>query len=208
MPEEQAAETGAQDSTLLGGNTDTNASQQSETPEAQPAEGQPVETAAADDKAGETAVPEKYEFAMPEGIELNSAVADQFSEFAKERGLSQEDAQAVADLGAQLVQKQAEQQAEDWTQVRKQWADEVRADKEIGGDRLQENLGYAAKWLDTYAPDLREMLDATGFGDHPQLVRALVKAGKDISQDRLVGGEQRTPSADRDPARVLFPTMN
>jgi hypothetical protein len=152
--------------------------------------------------------PEAYEFAMPEGFELNKEVSVEFETYARELNLPQDKAQAVVDMGVKLVQSVAAQQAEAFAQTQKDWRAEVTNDKEIGGAALAENLSYAAKVLDTFAPDLRAVLDQTGLGNHPAFVKAFVKIGKAISEDRLVGGAQQTPGAAQDPAATLFPTMN
>ena len=152
--------------------------------------------------------PEAYEFAMPEGVELNQEVAGEFEAYARELNLPQDKAQAVVDMGVKLMQSAQAQQAEVFAKTQKEWRDAVVNDKEFGGAALAENLGYAAKVLDTFAPDLRAVLDETGLGNHPAFVKAFVKIGKAISEDRLVGGAQQTPGAAQDPAAKLFPTMN
>lgn len=153
--------------------------------------------------------PEKYEFKLPEGLQLNEEVSGSFEKFARELNLPQDKAQAVVDMGAQLVQQVAAQQAEAYQQQQQQWVSEIRQDKEIGGDALPQNLAYAAKVLDTFAPDLRQVLDETGMGNNPALIRAFVKIGKAISEDRLIGGAQTgNPGAAVDPAKIMFPGMN
>ena len=152
--------------------------------------------------------PEAYEFVMPEGFELNTEVAGEFEAYARELNLPQDKAQAVVDMGVKLMQSAQTKQAEAFAQTQQQWRNEVVNDKEIGGQALAENLGYAAKVLDTFAPDLRAVLDETGLGNHPAFVKAFVKIGKAISEDRLVGGAQQTPGAAQDPAAKLFPNMN
>ena len=159
-------------------------------------------------KTEAAAAPEKYDFAMPEGFELNQEVAGEFEAYARELNLPQDKAQAVVDMGVRLMQSQQAQQAALVQQTQEQWRNEVVNDKEIGGQALAENLSYAAKVLDTFAPDLRGVLNETGLGNHPAFVKAFVKIGKAISEDRLVGGAQQTPGAISDPAAKLFPTMN
>lgn len=111
-------------------------------------------------------------------------------------------------MGVKLIENFAAKQAEAFATQQAQWRDEVVNDKEIGGPALQENLSYAAKVLDTFAPDLRQVLNDTGMGNHPAFVKAFVKIGKAISEDRLVGGSQQSPGAPVDDAKVLFPNMN
>lgn len=198
---------------LLTGQESTEAGTQPATETAPaPAAGQDGGNPQGQQPAGETkpaaAAPEKYDFAMPEGFELNQEVAGEFEAYARELNLPQDKAQAVVDMGVRLMQSQQAQQAALVQQTQEQWRNEVVNDKEIGGPALAENLSYAAKVLDTFAPDLRGVLDETGLGNHPAFVKAFVKIGKAISEDRLVGGAQQTPGDALDPAAKLFPTMN
>lgn len=151
--------------------------------------------------------PESYDFQMPEGFELNSEITEQFTAYAKDLKLPQDKAQAVVDMGVRLVESFQSKQAEAFQQQQATWRNEVTADKEIGGDKLEENLGYAARALDTFAPDLRQVLNDTGLGNHPAFVRAFVKIGKAISEDRLVGGEQHGKNQQAD-ARSLYSASN
>lgn len=162
----------------------------------------PADTTA-DKKADEKQVPEAYEFKMPDGVELDKAAADEFSAIAKEMGLNQEQAQKVADVGAKMAQRHAEAHAR---QV-EAWVGEVKADKEIGGDKLDENLGVARKALDAFGtPELRDLLNASGMGNHPAVIKAFYKVGKAISEDGFVKGSP--PGASTDPAKTMFPSMN
>lgn len=199
---------------LLTGQASTEAGTQPATeptaaPAAAPDGGNPQgQQPAGEAKTEAAAAPEKYDFVMPEGFELNQEVAGEFEAYARELNLPQDKAQAVVNMGVKLMQSAQTKQAEMYQQTQEQWRNEVVNDKEIGGQALAENLSYAAKVLDTFAPDLRGVLDETGLGNHPAFVKAFVKIGKAISEDRLVGGAQQTPGAISDPAAKLFPTMN
>lgn len=154
-----------------------------------------------DDKGA--AVPEKYEFQMPEGVEVDSVAADEFSAIAKELKLSQADAQKVADVGAKMAQRQREQHM----QTVQKWVEDVKADKDIGGDKLNENLAVARKAMDTHGtPELKDILNATGLGNHPAFVKFFYNVGKTTSSDTIVRGGNTAPTAD--PAKKLFPNMN
>lgn len=73
---------------------------------------------------------------------------------------------------------------------------DVRADKEIGGDKLTANIGMAQKALDQFGtPELRTYLEQTGLGNHPDLVRCFMKIGKSMGEDSMVmagNGGQRS----------------
>lgn len=148
-------------------------------------------------------VPETYEFTMPEGVELDATAADEFKVIAKEAGLDQATAQKVADIGAKMAQRQTEAH----TKLVESWVESVKTDKDIGGDNLAENLGVARKALDTFGtPELKDVLNATGFGNHPAVIKAFYKIGKAISEDGFVTGTAKGAETDR--AKVMFPSMN
>jgi hypothetical protein len=153
----------------------------------------PAEAAKTDDanaKPGEPAKEVVYEFKMPDGVELKSEAVDELKATAKEFGLTQEQAQRIADLGVKQAQGFAAQLAEQQKSLTTQWAEETTTDKEIGGDKLSENLGVAKKALDSFGtPALKTLLNQSGLGNHPEVVRFMVKAGKAISEDgQLVTG--------------------
>ncbi len=140
------------------------------------------------DKSG---APEQYEFKAPEGMSFDDAVIGAFSEVAKELNLPQDAAQKVLD---KMVPVMAARQAEQLQVARGEWANLSKADKEFGGDKLEENLALVKKARDQFAsPELRAMLDETGLGNHPEVVRFFYRAGKAISGDSFVGG--RAPNA-------------
>lgn len=192
--------------------TDTATTTSTTTPDA--GNTQPADTTAApattdaqasqpNDTTAQPTVPESYDLKMPEGVELDKAAADEFSTIAKELKLDQSAAQKLADVGAKMVQRQAEAHA----QLVESWAEQVKTDPEIGGDKLAENLGVARKALDTFgSPELKDMLNSTGLGNHPAVVKFFHKVGKSISSDGFVTGTPK--GGETDPAKKLFPSMN
>ena len=131
-------------------------------------------------------VPEKYEFKAPEGKAYDNAVLEPFAEAAREANLTQDAAQKILDrMAPALAARQQEQVAA----VRTGWLESSRTDKEFGGDKLQENLSAAKRALDSYAaPEFRKLLDDTGLGNHPEVIRMLVRVGKGMNEDSYVAG--------------------
>lgn len=129
--------------------------------------------------------PEKYEFKAPEGKEFDTEVIGAYSEVAKELNLPQEAAQKLLDKMAPFMEQRAVQQIE---ALQTQWKNDAVIDKEFGGEKLQENLSVAKKALDQFAtPQLRELLEKSGLGNHPEIIRFMFRAGKAISEDTFVG---------------------
>lgn len=151
----------------------------------------------------EPSVPEKYEFAKPEGFELDASAVDEFTGIAKELKLDQANAQKVADVAVKMMQRQVESH----TKLVESWVESTKTDKELGGEKLSENLSVAKKALDTFGtPELRDVLNSTGLGNHPEVIRAFYKAGKDLLEGKFVQGAPK--STEVDPARRMFPSMN
>lgn len=174
-----------------------------ETPEAK------LEREAAEAKANE--VPETYaDFTMPEGVEVDAAMLGEFNAVAKELGLTQAQAQKLVDLqtkaaaagetgrGEQL-QKMIEAQ-------QNAWANEVKNDPELGGAKFDQTISTAVKAVSTFfGDDFRTLLNESGIGNHPALVRGMHKIGLALSEDKLViPGSDSSVTENKSAANVLF----
>lgn len=165
---------------------------------------------AGEQEAAKEGAPEQYEeFKAPEGQQFDPEVLNNFKEVAKDLNLSQEAAQKMLDkMGPVVAQRQAQQVEA----LRNQWADQSTADKEFGGEKLNENLGVARKALDTFgSPELKSLLNESGLGNHPEFIRLLYRAGKAISEDNFVGGQPAAskgkPTSNADFADSLYPSQ-
>lgn len=189
------------------------ASTTQQAPEGKPAEGSDITPAEgekpADDQAEPQGAPDKYEFKAPEGAAaFDDHVIEQFSEVARELNLPQDAAQKVLDKMGPAIQAR---QAETIQAARTMWADSAKTDKEFGGEKLTENLAVAKKALDQFgSPELRTLLNESGLGNHPEMIRVLYRAGKAISEDRFVGsgrGGKTAPTSQNDFAKALYPSQ-
>lgn len=146
-----------------------------------------------------------YTFEMPEGIDLDKAGVDEFTAIAKELKLPKDAADKLVGLEVKRLQK-AQQ---DHVTLVESWAEQVKVDQEIGGDKLSENLAVARKAVDAFGSQaLKDLLNSTGLGNHPEVVKAFYKAGKAISEDGFVRGAPKSPATESDLAKSLFPSMN
>jgi len=173
---------------LYGNTQKAPATQDRQAADAAPAGKEPAPPAAEEAKAPAEApkAPEAYEFKAPEGRVFDSEVMASYSQVAKELNLSQESAQRLLDA---VGPKMAERQMAMIEATRNGWADSSKSDREFGGEKLSENLGVAKKALDAFGTtELRTLLNETGLGNHPELIRFMFRAGKAISEDRMVTG--------------------
>jgi hypothetical protein len=157
------------------------------------------EPAPSDPKPGEgEPKPVEYaDFTVPEGVKLNDAVVGDLKAFAKSKGLTQDEAQQLVDLGIKNAQNQHATLVDQIAQQQASWIEAARIDKEIGGDKLDENRALSKRALDAFGtPELTKMLDESKLGDHPEILRAFYRVGKAISEDRLVAGSTK-PTASK-----------
>ena len=204
--------------------TQTNSAEASQTPSQAPQDGAPSyggdqignpqqqasdaqnqeaqEEAAAGETKGEEGesilgAPENYEFAASEEYQADSQVLDVFKDAAKDLNLSNEAAQKLVD---KMAPKIAQRQVEQIQAVQQEWAATAKADKEFGGEMLAENLSVAKKALDAFGtPELSALLNQSGLGNHPEVIRMMYRAGKAISADSYVGPSQGSGAAKSQP---------
>lgn len=146
-----------------------------------------------------------YKFEVPEGVELNQALTDEFKAIAKEHKL---DPTAANKLVGLYTKHAVQAQAEAYAKQVEEWQQAVQNDKDIGGEKLDENLGKARALLDKFGPGLREELGKTMYGNHPGLIKFLVQVSKAMGEDGFHRGAPKTAAGPDDLAKKLFPTMN
>lgn len=144
-------------------------------------------------EGGETAAegaPDTYaDFTLPEGVALGTDLATEFGGLAKGLNLTQEQAQQVLDIGAKLALKGAADQVATIQTVQETWRNETRTDKEFGGDKLPENLARAKAAMEaTSTPQLQVLLDKSGLGNHPEVIRHFLKVAPAFLPDGWVPG--------------------
>ncbi|WNK26133.1 peptidase [Providencia hangzhouensis] len=152
------------------------------------------------DKKPVSTAPEKYEFTAGEGQELDKEAVAAFEPIARELGLSNEQAQKIVDVyGSTIMPQIAKQQEAAWQKQVTEWAETVKADKELGS---VESIGNAQKAMDQFGtPELKQYLNDSGLGNHPELFRIFSRIGKAMSEDGFVSGSSENA---RSAADVLF----
>lgn len=152
--------------------------------------------------------PESYaDFNIPEGMHHNEAMLAEASAVFKEIGLTQEQAQSLVDLDVKNKQAEHDETLAAWNKTMDDWRAESAADKEFGGTKLDESVVLAKKGRDAFgSAEFIQMLDVTGVGNHPEMVRFLVKLGKAVSEDVILQGSGAAPKS-KDAAQIMFPNM-
>lgn len=166
-------------------------------PDAPKPEGAEAEQAAAEGAEGEEkpeggeedaqGAPEKYEWNLGEGVEVNEELAGEFEPLARELNLTNDQANKLA---SEMLPKVQKHMADNWAKQADEWRQQAESDKDFGGPKLKESMADARKVLDAYgSPELTEVLDQTGLGNHPALFRLLASVGRNMKEDQLVKPE-------------------
>ena len=174
--EAQASETAE---TIIGGgdNPDENSQKDVETEGDEQGGEQAEDEGSTDgDEPEADEIPEKYEFQMPEGMEMDATLADAATPIFKELGLTQEQADKVVGIYAEHAKSQADQQIETFKTQLNDWTGELKADIDFGGDNYESNVAQVQQFFNKTVPeDIREglvgMMESTGVGVQPQMVK-------------------------------------
>jgi hypothetical protein len=149
--------------------------------------------------------PTYSDFKLPEGATVDSDSLKAASTLFADSGLNQEQAQKFIDLAVSREKAQAESGLRAFVDLQNKWVSEIKADPDIGGERLQATIASATRAIDRLAiPGLREALDLTGAGNNPAIVKAFARIGQMIAEDRFRPGNGAPPVAPRSPAEVIY----
>jgi len=139
--------------------------------------------------------------------EDDEGILDNYKEFAHEVGLSQHQAESV--LGAyETIQ---EEEAENFQQSIKDL--EVNSTIELQrewGKNFDGNMDYAKRAYAQFAsPQLSEILDDTGLGNHPEVIKAFSKIGQMLGEESLavgtgLGRNQMSPQTAQEEIQALY----
>ena len=131
--------------------------------------------------------PEQYELNIPE--KYGDEARGVFVEMAKDLGLSQEQTQKMIDrYGAEMGrQEQIRLEARN-AQVLK-WHAELKNDPEFGGQNFGANVEYYRRGVRHIDPkgELTAILEQSGYGSHPVVVKAIAQIGREVGEDRIIG---------------------
>ena len=153
-------------------------------------------------------VPEdgKYTLTMPDGIAVDEELLGALGPDFRELGLTNSEAQKLADRFIAIQSARAEARGKSWGETVSKWADDAKADPDIGGRRWDATVRDSRRFVNNMGtPALREYLEASGGGNHPELIRIFAKAGALIREDDPATGGAGGTGRPVDPAHVLFP---
>ena len=189
----------------------------------------------------EEAVPEVLEAPEPELIEEPGYVAptaadiapvlgdqadpnmiQEMVDFAVQNGMTPEMAKAIASREVQLTEESAKASEEQWQSLHRKWAQEIKDDPVLQQGSFEKNVelikrvvtDYGGKVGENGRNELQEVLNLTGAGNNPALLRFILGVAKALpGEGRPVGGNPAPTTRSFDELTVdqaaakLFPTM-
>lgn len=155
---------------------------------------------------GDVTSPDTYaDFVMPEGVEIDTELLAEAVPLFKELGLTQEQAQKLVDFQAKQVQAGSQRQVDTFNQLMTDWQTKAKNDKEFGGEKFEENVAIARAAVNKFGtPELKQLLEEHGVGNHPEVIRFMVKVGKLTAED-VPGGTTTPTSKAQDRVSLLYP---
>ena len=143
-------------------------------------------------KLGRPDTAEGYEMPgenMPEGVTLDQELTATFFAEAHRIGLNKSQAAALIRWQAEVAAESATEQTQKYEQTKEDAGAALR--KEYG-PAFEQNIDLAQRAAMQFGgSELVQLLNATGLGNEPAIIKAFAKIGRSVSEDEIVGGGGR-----------------
>ena len=150
-------------------------------------------------------IPEKYEFSLPEGFALDNEAVEKFTPIAKELGLSNEKAQKLANLYAEMQKGAADKLMKARADLMDKQYEEVQKHAEFGGANFEKNAGAVRGLIGRFDKDgsATKAFAETGVANNPAIFGLLYRISKVIGEDTTQMGNSAAV-AKKSTAELLF----
>lgn len=151
-----------------------------------------------------------YALTLPKDAAIEADAVERLTAFAKANSLSPETAQKALEHANAEVAADRAKQTEANTQAfqtlaRETWVNEIKADKEFGGEKFTATIIESKRAAEiAFTPEERKILDDTGWGNNPLLVKGFARIGRRIGNDTLVTGGGMNGGSQKSTAELLY----
>jgi hypothetical protein len=157
-------------------------------------------------------VPEKYEFKIPDGMQMDTALLAETEPLFKELEITQANAQKLIDLYAQKIYPAIIKQNTDaWMQQTEAWKKEVAQNNEIKINKEGENEDGLRVINTLLTPEeakaFKADLNKFGIGNHPLLNLMYARMAASLKEDTFEGGVRKAGGEPKDIAHRIFPNL-
>lgn len=114
---------------------------------------------------------------LPEGTELNEALASEFLTLLNGAKSRTELAEGLMDMQLKVAAQAEEAMTKAWNDTQETWKKEMEEDPKVGGTQLSANLAKAQEVINTYAENpnaVKELLTLTGAGNSVHMLKLLM----------------------------------
>lgn len=150
--------------------------------------------------------PEDYVFQFAPETVVDTALIEDFKRFAFEQKMSLENARLMAKFYENYVLGQSKKQNQEQAELLQNMQKACEEDSEFGGMSFHDNMRYAkAAILRFDDGSLAKILNDTGFGSHPEVVRFMYRVGRALAEKEMPKAKE-VPS-ERSVAELFYPSM-
>lgn len=150
--------------------------------------------------------PEDYVFQFAPETVVDTALIDEFKRFAFEQKMSLENARLMAKFYEKYVLGQSKKQNQEQAELLRSMQKACEEDSEFGGMNFYDNMRYAkAAMLRFDDGSLAKILNETGFGSHPEVVRFMYRIGKALAEKDMPKAKESIE--EKSAAELFYPSM-
>lgn len=150
--------------------------------------------------------PDDYVFQFSPETVVDAMLIDEFKRFAFEQDMSLENARLMAQFYEKYVLGQSKKQSQEQAELLLSMQKACEEDSEFGGMNFHDNMRYAkAAVLRFDDGSLAKILNDTGFGSHPEVVRFMYRVGKALAEKEMPRAKEIP--AERSAAELFYPSM-
>lgn len=150
--------------------------------------------------------PDDYVFQFSPETVVDTMLIDEFKRFAFEQKMSLENARLMAQFYEKYVLGQSKKQSQEQAELLTSMQKACEEDSEFGGMNFHDNMRYAkAAVLRFDDGSLAKILNDTGFGSHPEVVRFMYRVGRALAEKEMPRAKESP--AERSAAELFYPSM-
>ena len=145
-----------------------------------------------DESVGKDEIPDEYVLKAESEL-VSEDYMERFKADVKEQKLTQGQAEELLQIHEQAIEDYRNELQEQHNAVQTKWVDEIKSDKEFGGDNLNESSEHTKRVVNRFADEsLKEELRTSGYGNHPGLFKMLAKIGQAMGNDNFESGKHES----------------
>lgn len=149
--------------------------------------------------------PQTLDLKIPEGSLLPVEHVEKIKTWAQENKVSPEEAQKALERDSSTWKAFHEGQVQTVKKTIEAWPEQLKADKDFGGEKFKETVDLASRVLDKFGDaDFKKQLQESGLGNNPGLLKWAARVGRAMKNDELIMGKSTTAPVLKPTSQVLY----